>query len=181
MGRPRREALGMREKRGGEDVGSALEGAGGEAVVDVVRRAEAERAVIGARCCTSRRRAAVAARVLDAVKRSGKPGRYLSVLKADSEKGLSLETCGREWVLVTPRSASSNATDLLVIELPRSACSVSCSAFDALATARLLDQLARQRRTLLVRHHPADHVAAENVEDHVQVEVRPLRGARAAS
>jgi hypothetical protein len=61
------------------------------------------------------------------MKRSGKPGRYSSVLKADSEKGLSLETWGREWVLVTPRSARSRATDLLVIELPRSACSVSWS------------------------------------------------------
>ena len=35
-------------------------------------------------------------------------------------------------------------------------------------------KLAGQRRTLLVRDHPADHVAAEDIEDHVQVEVRPL-------
>lgn len=35
--------------------------------------------------------------------------------------GLSAETCGRECVFVTPRSDSSSATDLLVIELPRSA------------------------------------------------------------
>lgn len=59
-------------------------------------------------------------------KRSGKSGRYLSVLKLDSLKGLSFETWGRECVLVTPRSESSRATDLLLIELPRSACSVSC-------------------------------------------------------
>jgi hypothetical protein len=39
--------------------------------------------------------------------------------------GLSLETCGREWGLVIPRSASSNATGLELIELPRSACTVS--------------------------------------------------------
>jgi hypothetical protein len=35
-----------------------------------------------------------------------------------------LETWGREWVLVTPRSASRNATGLEVIEVPRSACTV---------------------------------------------------------
>src|ERR1700709_597898 len=54
-------------------------------------------------------------------KRSGKPGRYFRVLNCDSEYGLSLETGGREWVLVTPRSASRNATGLEVIEDPRSA------------------------------------------------------------
>src|SRR5678816_4215001 len=61
-------------------------------------------------------------------KRSGKPGRYLRVLNCDSENGLSLETCGREWVLVTPRSASKNATGLEVIDEPRSACIVNCPA-----------------------------------------------------
>src|SRR6266498_2930638 len=61
------------------------------------------------------------------VKRSGKPGRYFKVLNWASEYGLSLETCGREWVFVTPRSASRNATDLEVMELPRSAWMVSWS------------------------------------------------------
>src|SRR5439155_19388704 len=59
-------------------------------------------------------------------KRSGKSGRYFRVLNCDSENGLSFETCGREWVLVTPRSASSNATGFEVIAAPRSACTVSC-------------------------------------------------------
>ena len=54
-------------------------------------------------------------------KRSGKPGRYLSVLNCASEYQLALETCGRECDLVTPRSESSSATGLDVIELPRSA------------------------------------------------------------
>jgi hypothetical protein len=31
--------------------------------------------------------------------RAGKSGRYLSVLNCASENGLSLETCGRAWVL----------------------------------------------------------------------------------
>src|ERR1041385_7958800 len=54
-------------------------------------------------------------------KRSGNSGRYLSVLKWASEYGLSLEQWGREWLLVTPRSASSSATGLDAIDVPRSA------------------------------------------------------------
>src|ERR1035437_9133853 len=43
-------------------------------------------------------------------KRSGKPGRYFKVRNWLSEYGLSSETCGRECVLTTPRSASNSAT-----------------------------------------------------------------------
>src|SRR5258708_5048549 len=57
--------------------------------------------------------------------RAGKAGRYFSVLNWLSEDGLSLETYGREWLLVMPRSASKNATGLDVIEEPRSAWSVN--------------------------------------------------------
>lgn len=42
-------------------------------------------------------------------KASGKSGRYLSVLNWDSANGLSLETCGGEWLLVTPLLASGGA------------------------------------------------------------------------
>ena len=48
---------------------------------------------------------------------------------------------------------------------------------DSLACAGLADQLLREGRALVVRDHPAHDVAAEDVEDHVQVEVRPLRRA----
>src|SRR5918993_5686168 len=54
-------------------------------------------------------------------KRSGKVGRYFMVRNWLSEDGLSLEQCGRECDLVTPRSASRNATGLAVIGEPRSA------------------------------------------------------------
>jgi len=46
-------------------------------------------------------------------------------LELAAEYGLSLETCGREYVFVTPRSAIKKATGLEVIELPRSARMVS--------------------------------------------------------
>src|SRR5271170_5451980 len=58
--------------------------------------------------------------------RAGNAGRYFKVLNWDSEYGLSLDTCGREWDWVTPRSASSSATGLEVIEEPRSAWMLSC-------------------------------------------------------
>ena len=57
--------------------------------------------------------------------RDGNAGWYFSVLNCASENGLSLETCGRPWVLVTPRSASKRATDFEVIAEPRSAWIVS--------------------------------------------------------
>lgn len=46
---------------------------------------------------------------------------YLVVLKEASLKGLALETFGREWLWVTPRSISSWVTFLDVMEVPRSA------------------------------------------------------------
>src|SRR5487761_357955 len=58
-------------------------------------------------------------------KRSGNSGRYFRVRNWLSEYGLSSETCGRLCVLVTPKSASRKATGLELIDVPRSACSVS--------------------------------------------------------
>lgn len=40
-------------------------------------------------------------------KRLGNCGQYYSVLNCASEYGLSLDTCGRECVLFTTRSANS--------------------------------------------------------------------------
>ena len=52
--------------------------------------------------------------------RSGNGDRYFSVLNCASENGLSLETYGQAWVLVTPRSASRSATGFEVIAGSRS-------------------------------------------------------------
>src|SRR5450631_990178 len=54
--------------------------------------------------------------------RSGNTGAYFSVLFHAWENGLSLETLGLEWERVTPRSSRRVATGLLVIDVPRSAC-----------------------------------------------------------
>src|SRR5450755_4958537 len=48
---------------------------------------------------------------------------------------------------------------------------------DLLLLGGLLDQRLRELAVLPVLHGPADDVAAEHVEDHVQIEVRPLRRA----
>src|SRR5690606_4281852 len=58
-------------------------------------------------------------------KRFGKSGRYFNVLNCASEYGLSVEVYGLEWVFVTPRSVSRKATGFEVMELPRSAWTVS--------------------------------------------------------
>ena len=47
-------------------------------------------------------------------KDAGNSGRYLRVLNCASPNGLSLDTCGRLWDWVTPRSASRNVTGLEV-------------------------------------------------------------------
>ena len=64
---------------------------------------------------------AVRAGILDRAKSLRKHRLVLQRLDCASEKGLSFETCGREWVFVTPRSASKNATGFEVIAEPRSA------------------------------------------------------------
>ena len=46
---------------------------------------------------------------------------------------------------------------------------------DVLFVAGLFDETTGQRRVLPVGDHPADRVAAEDVEHDVEVEVRPLR------
>jgi len=43
--------------------------------------------------------------ILEGPETFGELGRYLRVLNGDSLYGLSLLTCGRLWLLVTPRSA----------------------------------------------------------------------------
>ena len=51
-------------------------------------------------------------------------------------------------------------------------------AADALPGTGLADELLGQRGAFAMGHHPADHVAAEHVEHHVEVEVGPLRRAQ---
>jgi hypothetical protein len=63
--------------------------------------------------------------VLDAAEPLREGRMVLERLDWLSEYGLSLDTLGREWDLVTPRSVSSSATGLDVIEVPRSAWMVS--------------------------------------------------------
>ena len=47
-------------------------------------------------------------------KRSGKSGRYLRVLNPASENGLSLDTLGREWVLVVLRQLERDGQTAVV-------------------------------------------------------------------
>ena len=46
---------------------------------------------------------------------------------------------------------------------------------DGVAREGVVDQPLGQDRRFLMRHHPAHHVPAEDVQDHVEVELGPLR------
>ena len=54
------------------------------------------------------------------------PNDSLQFLRDATVNGLSSDTCGREWLLVTPRSAMSWVTSLEIMALPRSAWIVNC-------------------------------------------------------
>lgn len=47
---------------------------------------------------------------------------------------------------------------------------------DSLLVAGLLDQALSKRGRFPAGEHPADHIAAENVQDHIEIEVAPLDG-----
>ena len=55
-----------------------------------------------------------------------------------------MEQCGRLWDLVTPRSASKNATVFDAIDEPRSACRVSC--LGSTCCLRMLSAISRSAR-----------------------------------
>src|SRR3954471_8566007 len=74
-----------------------------------------------------------------------------------------------------PRSAMRNATGLEVMDEPRIGMDGQLSRFDPLFAAGIGNEAFGQFRTFAVSHHPAHHVATEDVEDHVEIEVGPLR------
>ena len=93
----------------------------GQAEVHVVRGEQAKTAVMMCDVVPGEKDVAVGATSWIEPNRAGKSDRYFSVLNCASENGLSLDTWGRECVLVTPRSASRNATDFEIMAWPRSA------------------------------------------------------------
>ena len=100
----------------------------------------------------------------------------MRVLNCASENGLSFDTCGRLWDWVMPRSASRNATGREVIEEPAVSVDGQLPAADALLGAGGGDEFFRQGGGLAGGDHPAHGVAGVDVEDDVQVVVRPLSG-----
>jgi len=130
-------------------------------------------------------------------KRLGNCGWYFNVLKWASENGLSFEVCGLLCDLVTPRSASSKAV------APR--LRKGKLGFHRPATIGMQRQLAGRDRVLgdgiieqflepgvsfsllnasetlgqgsafSIGHTPADDAPAEDIKDHIQVEIGPFR------
>src|SRR4051812_12587490 len=83
----------------------------------------------------------------------------------------------RAWVLVgPPLSANGPKLGAALLRSP-GAMKPQVAPLSRLCPSGLGDQTFGQRGLLAVGDHPADHVAAVDVEDDVQVEVRPLGGA----
>src|SRR6266540_522496 len=101
--------------------------------------------------------------------------RYFRVLNCASENGLSLDTRGREKLAATPRSTRSSAVFFARMGLPRSECSVSVSGVMPYLPQVSLDQRLGQPGVLGAGDQPPDNAAAEDVEQHVQIEVLPLQ------
>lgn len=87
---------------------------------------------------------------------------------------MSLDWYGRECVLVTPRSAQGRATHLLLIDDPRSACSVSVPGSMLCFLQVSSMSLAASVWLFLHRDHSADDIAAVHVNPHLEVRVGPL-------
>jgi hypothetical protein len=129
-GRRRRlahEALGVGGVGAGQDHGPRLADPGSTAVVDVGGRVVADAGVTVLVVVPAKAAFAEGPRVLQRSEPFRELGPVLERLELGLRVGLSFEQWGREWLLVTPRSASSNATGLELIEEPRSAWMVSWS------------------------------------------------------
>jgi hypothetical protein len=113
--------------------------------------------------------------VLDRTEGGGKSGRYFRVLNWASENGLSLLQCGREWDLVTTRSASRNATGFRRHRAASVGVDGHLVPVDVLLRDRVAQQPFGQLLGLTGGDHPADGVAGVDVDDRVQVVVGPLR------
>jgi hypothetical protein len=104
-----------------QDGGAFIASAGGQAVVQVVRREHADAAVAVLAVVPVEEDAAVHTGVLDRAEAPGKVWPILQRLELRLGERLSSEMLGREWLFVTPRSARSRASDFDVIDVPRSA------------------------------------------------------------
>ena len=131
LGRTRRladEALGMSGVGGGEHLGAGVVGVLGLAVVDDLggQQADARVAVLGV--VPAEEVLAEGSGLLDRGEAVREAGAVLQGLELRLGVRVVVRDVGREWVLVTPRSASRKATGLEVIEDPRSAWRVNCPA-----------------------------------------------------
>ena len=120
------EPFGVRPVCVGEHGGALVTDGLGGAVVDVGGSVQAQPVAMFV-VIPGEEGLAVPAGGLDGVEATGEVGPVLQGLELGFADGLSSDTCGRLCDWVTPRSASSNATGLAVIEEPRSAWMVNWS------------------------------------------------------
>src|SRR3954447_176058 len=109
-------------------------------------------------------------------KRSGNPGRYLSVLNCASESRVVGGGVGTRVALEHAEIGQEKGHGLAGHRTAAVGVHGQRARRDLLLFGGLGDQRLRDRGRLAMLNRPGDGVAAEDVEDHVEVEVRPLRG-----
>jgi hypothetical protein len=135
--------------RGGEHLSAGVIGVLGLAVVDDLGGQQADAGVPVLGVVPAEEVPAEGPGLLDRGEAVREVGPVLEGLELGLGERLSFETCGREWVLVTPRSASRKATGLEVIEDPRSACSVNWPA--GTACLAMVSAIRRSARSVCSR------------------------------
>ena len=111
----------MGRVRRGEDDGALGPSLLGQAEVHVVGREQAQAAVVVLSVIPGEETLAVGPGVLERAEAVREGRLVLGGFEVGLRERVVIDTWGREWVLVTPRSASSKTTDFEVIAAPRSA------------------------------------------------------------
>lgn len=146
----------------------------GKSVMDLSRCHQADACMVVLVVVPCEKRLAKDSGILNGAEAFGKLRTVLQVFELGLGDRVVVTDVGAAVGFENPRSTSSSATAFDFMLDPRSACRVNW--FAAMFWLLQLCEIGRLAKAacLSVGDHPADHVAAENVDDHVQVKVGPL-------
>src|SRR6266446_1549369 len=173
--RPFDESLRMSDVGGGEDLPSLLANAIGQAVVDDGGGEESQGAVVVVIVVPGEEHVAEGTSVLDGPEAVWEAGPVLHGLELGFGEGIVVGDLGTAVGLDHSEICEQQGHGLAFHGGASVGVKRELPFDDSLLVVGLADEALGQGRTLVGSHHPADHVAAEDVEDHVEVEVGPLR------
>jgi hypothetical protein len=168
------EALGMGTVSVGEDGRAVGRPRVGEAVVDIVGRQHGEAAVMMVVVVPVDEVGAVMSRILGGTEAFGEAWAVLERLEVSLGEGVVVGDMGARVGLGDAEIGEEQRHRLGGHRGAAIGVDGELSGGDGLSLARSADQLLGERGGLDGGDHPADDVAAEDIEYHVQVEVRPL-------